>query len=241
MRRFAQWWLLWIPFALAAACSDFDSEPTSPGDAGADADADASIVTDSAPSEIDAANDGTTPRLFRYVFVSSTTHDPKFGGADAGLTGADAFCTNLTLGTSLAGLHWRAWLGTAALNPRDRIADAGVVPYDYQLVTGELVLRQGYQFIAGALVPVHNVDRDEHGKLLTSEEVWTGSYIDGRTLTDLHCNDWTDNTSGYQGMTGYTSLGDAAPTSDWIATSANPQRQCNTSTAHHIYCFEVDP
>jgi hypothetical protein len=207
-------------------------------------------MNDAATSDANtiATPDAAPARAFRYVFVTAETHDAKFGGADAGLAGADQFCANDALGSPLAGLHWHAWLGTwgadggsSAVNPRDRIADAGTVPFDYRLPTGEVVFRANYHFLEGNLVPEHNVDRDPNGNLVSAEEVWTGSNSDGKTFPTMagHCVDWTDVSGTNSGAAGWTTHGDAAPTTAWTNAS-DGHRVCDADTRHHVYCFEVD-
>ena len=254
--RVARRWVvsLSLPLAAAAAgsaCSDFSEDASGrppPSDAGSDV---ATGASDAAPSGDDgSALDGNADahvdagsRAFRYVFVTSGTHDSRFGEGDGGLAGADGFCANQALGTELAGLKWRAWLGTLAENPRDRIAhDAGVVAYDYRLTTGEIVFRKGFRFIEGLLLPEHNVDRDEKGAPVLEAEVWTGAGTDGRTYPspDTNCVSWTHNAGGYSGITAWTTRGDAAPSGSWTSASDAVNRTCAAAVLHHVYCFEVD-
>lgn len=256
--RVARRWVvslsLSLPLAATAAgsaCSDFSEDESGrppSSDAGSDV---ATGASDAAPSGDDgSALDGNADahvdagsRAFRYVFVTSGTHDSRFGEGDGGLTGADGFCANQALGTELAGLKWRAWLGTLAENPRDRIAqDAGVVAYDYRLTTGEIVFRKGFRFIEGLLLPEHNVDRDEKGAPVLEAEVWTGAGTDGRTYPspDTNCVSWTHNAGGYSGITAWTTRGDAAPSGSWTSASDAVNRTCAAAVLHHVYCFEVD-
>lgn len=222
------------------ACSGFGADDSGPSavDGGAPV-ADAVAASDAGQdggTEVEASADAGRP--FRWVFVTSAVHDGHFGDGDGGLEGADTFCANQLLGTSLSGLRWRAWLGDSATDPRARIADGGAIPYEYRLLTGEVVFRQGFRFVAGALRPLHAIDRDEHGDAAADLLVWTGSDDQGFRFPSIdgHCVGWT--TRSTNGITGWTTY--QGDTKEWThAASGTVDRACTFE--HHLYCFEVDP
>lgn len=248
--RVARWGLISIVVAAAWACSDFSEDAPPPSQDGGvvEASSSSSGAVDATGGEDQvspARGDADATRAYRFVFVSKGTHDPAFGAldSDGGLLGADAFCANEALAGGLKGLRWRAWLGTRTVDPRGRISQGDVVTADYRLITGEVVFPAGFNFKGGA-TPLHNIDRDQLGSPLLEAEVWTGAYPDGKSFPAVdvgHCREWTSNAGPSDfGMTGFTTRGDAAPTAEWTSATAGPDRDCDTATFHHLYCFEVD-
>lgn len=242
--RIARW--CFLVCAAAAACQSFgekNEHAESDGgsrDAAAEED-DAAVSDDAAVDDAARAHDADADvsRPYRYAFVTPDTHDGNFGS----LAGADAFCVNQALGTPLANLHWRAWLGTASVNPRDRIAGGSVIPYEYRLVTGEIVFLAGFTFVEGSLMPEHVIDRDVQGTAVSQTEVWTGADTSGKS-SDIHCNGWSTNSVSVAGKTGFTTYYDGthgdAGTSEWQSTQFSAPGSNLCDHVRRVYCFEVD-
>ena len=182
---------------------------------------------------------GADVRAFRYVFVSAEAHDGMFADADAGLEEADKFCANQAIkNPALAGTKWRAWMGTTAVNPRDRIANAGVVPRQYRLLNDrDVVFNQGLQYPAvGVVEPESFILLDQLGADAGKREVWTGADNAGRTYgAAVQCADWTS--TGGEGMTGFTYYDGTKR--QWQSGGDGVDRAC--ASKHHVYCFEIDP
>ncbi|MBS2012745.1 MAG: hypothetical protein JST00_07660 [Deltaproteobacteria bacterium] len=247
LRAFA--WLF-VPIALIGlACSSFDDEDTPASDGGTDADAslseggsDAAVEGDAEAGPIDA---GADARTYRYVFVTKGTRGANFAtSGDSGVPEADKFCHNEVLGVpTLQDLEWRAFLGHFPdLDPRDRIADAGVLPYEYRLINGAIVFRKGLKYGPTApLVPETLVTLDQYGADASDLQVWTGAEPTGKAHpSESHCGRWlSTNGSGITGWTSYSPLpGDKL---QWLQASLGATLSPVCTSMHHIYCFEVDP
>ena len=72
----------------------------------------------------------------------------------------------------------------------------------------------------------------EWGEYLSGWGAWTGTTEDGLVASDT-CNNWTDSSGSFDGVTGLVNLVD-----DWWTTRA--ERDCSY-TNYRLYCFSQVP
>ncbi len=174
-------------------------------------------IEDSGPS-VDAATDqgaDTGPPGTLRVFVTSTTFKGRFGG----LIGADATCNDLAKAAGLPGT-FVAWLSVQnGPHAVDRLTSGG----PWSLVSGEVVASK-----AELLNPPlkHAIDRDETGAVVQATQVWTGTGITGRYLTN-DCDKWTTGNDGRVGRSDQV-------TAEW--TTANV---IDCDNLRRLYCFQL--
>jgi len=164
----------------------------------------------------------------KRVFVTSNRYSGNLGG----LSGADTTCTNLANTAGLGGT-WKAWLSTAEVNAKDRIA-----PGVYGLVGSEIDVNGKSYMQSVVLGPVgaYNdifkpINRDEGGNKVESYKyIWTGTTDEG-VVDYLHCNGWTTSEASPQGNCGYPDFTD----SRWTKYNGI---SCAYSYGARLYCFE---
>jgi len=144
------------------------------------------------------------------------------GGNLNGLTGADAFCTQLatTASPALGAKTWRAYLSTSTVNAADRIG-----PGPWRNAAGVVVANTVAQLHDPAMLestwPMGNasIALDETGAQVPSNpvthDIITGTNPDG-TAAANHCSNWTATTGMAQNGHSNRSGGGSMPTS-WNA------------------------
>jgi hypothetical protein len=167
------------------------------GAAGSDSDEaepDAGIADAGEGADGDESDDGT----MTFFVTSDGIGD---GGNLGGLTGADAFCTELAVAASpdFGRRTWHAYLSTTDEDARDRI---GTGPWRNQagvIVANDLTQLHD-QGAGGALDdtwPVGDltVPLTEQGDQVANNvhDILTGTQADGTLDPDLTCEDWTSN------------------------------------------------
>jgi hypothetical protein len=189
--------------ALAFACGRFGYGPGAemegdPADGGAN----------------DGAGDGAN-----VVFVTSATHVP---GQLGGLEAADEICAIAAAAAGLAG-EYVAWLSTAGVNARDRLAGArGWVRPD-----GRPFADTVDDIVAGRIF--HPPSIDERGGLQTSRFVTTGTGENGEATPD-RCADYTSTAT-------VGTFGSSSATTTRFTRRASDG--CDHESAR-LYCFGVD-
>ena len=200
------------------------------------------------PSELETADrvdndcDGEVDNGFKYAFATSIEYPGNLGaGYPSGLEGADAICQNsadaavpaLPTGT------YTAWLSSSPTIPpslttdaRDRVTDDQSNTFTY-VNTGGMVIAAGFTQLTGGNI-VNPIKFDESGlDVGGSDNVWTGSDVDGRNNSVffgplLTCNNWMsdDNVMGHVGSTNTTS-------SSWTLSNALDCEQFK-----RLYCIQ---
>lgn len=176
-----------------------------------------------------------------YVFVSSKTHNAQFGSLNTGLSKADAWCKELAEdgkapGVSLANRQWRAWLSTAVVNAKDRIApETGDLP-GYIMVDGTTVFPEGFVFGQEGPgvynLPLNAINIDENGDGHSSDPVWTGTLLDGVFWGGGSCLGWS-NAEPPQPADG-SLIGTTGSAEFWSHTNTSA---CKSEL--RLFCFEV--
>jgi hypothetical protein len=122
-----------------------------------------------------------------------------------------------------------AFLSTSSTNAIDRLAGSrGWVRTDGvpALDTIDSAITNAQMF--------QPIDRDEHGVRVaygSGAAIWTGSGTDGKYLTTISCQDWTNGTSGFDGA-----LGDFAAAGGFLP-GAGFGPSCDQRTS--LLCFEI--
>ncbi len=144
------------------------------------------------------------------------------GGNLNGLTGADAFCTQLATGVSaaLGAKTWRAYLSTSTVNAADRIG-----PGPWRNAAGVVIANTVAQLHDAAMLETTwpmgdaSIALDETGAQIPSNpvthDIITGTNPDG-TAAANHCSNWTATTGMAQNGHSNRSGGGTMPTS-WNA------------------------
>jgi hypothetical protein len=144
------------------------------------------------------------------------------GGNLNGLTGADAFCTQLATAVSqaLGAKTWRAYLSTSTVNAADRIG-----PGPWRNAAGVVVANTVAQLHDPAMLESTwamgdaSIALDETGAQVPSNpvthDILTGTNPDGTAATN-HCTNWTATTGMAQNGHSNRSGGGTMPTS-WNA------------------------
>lgn len=158
----------------------------------------------------------------RYVFVTSMTFLPSFGGTAM----ADAKCYDVAKAAGLGG-EWKSWTSdSAGSTPLKRFTPG---PGPYMLLNDQTIVASSWAALtSGALM--HGISLDEKQQQVMSPfEVWTGTNADG-TYAGNACSDWkvinVDNIVGAVGISGDTS-------SAW---SKKMEHACFFQA--RLYCFQ---
>jgi hypothetical protein len=165
------------------------------------------------------------------VFVTRGVYSGDLGG----LAGADEKCTASATAAGLGGT-WVAWLSNETADARDRIPEG-----EYRLVDETTIVANDLaDLIDGTLK--NSIEIDENGNPW-SQNVWTGTQPDGELYTDAFgasetCNDWTDGTNDFDGVTGNSGAVDGNWTTFGNQAPLTPQLSpCNGFRS--LYCFEA--
>ena len=163
------------------------------------------------------------------VFVSTTTTD----GNIPGIAGADAICQADAASAGLTGT-FLAWISdSSGASPSTRFTQS----------TGPYVLRSGTEIassyadlIAGDMI-ANPINQNASGGA-SGLFVWTGTRTNGAPsiFATSFCNDWTNSTSGFGGVSGSTSASNSDWTGENAAGGANRASLCTLN--RNVYCFE---
>jgi hypothetical protein len=179
-------------------------------------------------------------------FVTSV--GPGDGADLGGLEGADAHCRALAEAAGEGDRAWRAYLGSASVDPRDRIGEGhwhnadgvliaesvAALHSDANAISKETALTE-----TGEIVNGRGDDPNRH-------DILTGANADGTAATDMTCGDWTTNGEG-TAMVGHhdrMGLRDDAPSRSWNASHGS--RGCSQEALRGtggdglFYCFAAD-
>lgn len=158
----------------------------------------------------------------KYVFVTSTTFTPNFGGTAM----ADAMCNKAADGAGLGGT-WKSWTSdSGVLTPSVRFAKSSG---PYMLLDDQTVVASNWAaLVSGSLMQGIHLDENQQ-EVVSPLEVWTGT-DPGGNYAGSACADWTfvsvPNTLGYVGIAGDTTNG-------WTQ-----MKKLACSVKAHLYCFQ---
>lgn len=209
-----------IGSAVLSACV---SPPYEPPDAGI-VDASVAAPDASVPPALDAGAEldaGLSPPdaiLGHRVFVSTGLEPADLGG----LGGADARCRGYARDAALGG-RWVAWLSTATVSAKARVADG-----PWFLTDGSTVAVSTEAMLGGGVL-AHAIDHTETGEPLSDGalRVWTG--------TDRTGAPDRETCGGWRSVAGYTRVGRADRSDvEWTDSAPAP-----CSLRLRLYCFEV--
>lgn len=201
---------------------------------------------------------GVSPMMSFFV----TSRGIGTGGNLGGLTGADAFCTQLATAVSatLGAKTWHAYLSTTTTNARDRIG-----PGPWRNAAGVVIANNLQdlhdQFDGGAAldatwpIGATNIALDERGAPVPSNplvhDILTGSNADGTLLTGANCNNWASQATTDTAQIGHSNRTGGGRPPSWNAAHsvgcAEPtngmNNQANTVSSGggrgSIYCFAL--
>jgi hypothetical protein len=160
-----------------------------------------------------------------YVFTTSTTQTPDFGGR----SGADSICAKLAANAALPGTY-KAWLSTSTENAIDRLGTAsGWVRTDGKPVVNSV---DDIAPTSGLFDVPPNVTADGSAYYATAG-VWGGApnmTTPGKDATN--CTDWKSNSASASGIVGIS--GDSAAGSFFDTW---PDTSCD-STFTYLTCLQ---
>lgn len=179
---------------------------------------DASVDPVDAPADADTPDTdagGDAPVGSLVVFVSSTTHNARYGGQ----AGADAVCNGLAKAAGVPGT-FVAWLSNEnGPNAVQRLTSPG----PWALVGGVAVATTKTELVSGTLK--HAIDRDEKGTIVPPSKVWTGTGANGVYETN-DCDAWSTGNNGRSGQSDQVNA----------AWTSNTVDDCDQ--LHRVYCFQ---
>lgn len=164
----------------------------------------------------DGGSDGDGGATGPKVFVSSTTHNARYGGQ----AGATTICNDLAKAAGLTGT-FVAWLSNKdGPNAAQRIT----APGPWVLVgSGDLVASTKAELTGGTLK--HAIDRDEKGAAVAASKVWTGTGGNGLYETN-DCDAWTTGNNGRSGSSAQSNV-------QWTSATVD-----DCDALHRVYCFQ---
>jgi hypothetical protein len=162
------------------------------------------------------------------AFVTSVSGTGNLGawpeaGGHVGTAAGDAICQSLAAAAGLGVPEtYMAWLSTPSENAIDRFTyDGPWIRIDDVLVAASKADLTDSQLLT-------SVNFSESGDYFGSRGVWTGATGAGQA-GGASCNEWTDDSGVYSGLTGYAYAVDERWT-DGV------EYECSTSV-FHLYCF----
>lgn len=177
-----------------------------------------------------------------------TSSGPGDGANLGGIEGADAHCQGLAEAAGAGDRTWRAYLGSAAGDPRDRIGQG-----PWHNAKGELIAENVAALHSDANAISKQTGLTETGEMVNGRgddpnrhDILTGANADGTTAADQTCGDWTLNGEG-TAMVGHhdrMGLRDDAPSKSWNASHGS--RGCSQEALRSsggdglLYCFAAD-
>ena len=159
------------------------------------------------------------PQTYKAFVTNSTIN-----GGIGNLASADQLCQGAALNAGLSNPdNYRAWLSNSIINAPSRINADG--PW-YRL-DGTMVASNMADILDGTLNA--GITFNEYGDGPVLQYAWTGTTLSGTSSANT-CTDWSDNTSGAAGTSGFTN----SPASGlWVAGGNST---CNTP--NRLYCLE---
>ncbi|PJF20746.1 MAG: hypothetical protein CUN56_14610, partial [Phototrophicales bacterium] len=121
----------------------------------------------------------------KYVFVTSKTYDGNLGG----VLGADNICQALADRANLPG-RYLAWLSDNTGSPSTRFNRALT---NYKLTDGTTIAN-GWSDLTDGTID-NQLVVDENGNTLPNAAIWSNTAGDGYPVGNLHCKNWTTNSS----------------------------------------------
>jgi hypothetical protein len=195
---------------------------------------DGQLVGPAGTASVVVVSDGPGVGSGGRTFVTSTVYDGDLGG----LSGADSLCQDRADAAGLGG-SWAAWLSDSSTQAVDRLATA---PGAVTLVDGTTIAASWTDLLVNS--PSVAIEVTEYGSRIPYESSgshrdcswaggyfyfpWTGTHNDGTQAGGV-CDDWTSNSSAYQGRVG---LGGYSVTqwTNWCDFDCDRQGP--------LYCFE---
>ncbi len=177
-----------------------------------------------------------------------TSIGPGNGADLGGLDGADAHCQSLAAAAGAGERSWRAYLGAASVDPRDRIgtgpwhnADGVLIAESVEMLHGDAnaIGKSTGLTETGEVVNGRGDDPNRH-------DILTGANADGTVAEGMTCGDWTLAGEG-TAMVGHhdrMGLRDDAPSRSWNASHGS--RGCGQEALRSsggdglFYCFAID-
>lgn len=162
-------------------------------------------------------------------------------GADlGGLAGADAICQSLAEAADAGGHTWRAYLGSAEGDPRDRIGAGPWHNVEGVLIAENIDALHGDANAIGKATALTETGEVVNGRGDTPNrhDMLTGSNADGTTAADQTCGDWTMSGEG-TAMVGHhdrMGLRDDAPSKSW--NTSHPSREPRDGSAPGQGCTQ---
>ncbi len=179
---------------------------------------------------------GQVNPMYHYaniVFVTSSIGTGNLGswtnaGGATGMAAGDAVCQALASAAGLPG-SYRAWLSDSTASARDRMAHSNAA---YMRVDG-VRIGTGWSDLTGASYLDNPVDRDEQGRAIAGERVWTHTRPNstsgyGVVIGDA-CLNWTSSNITNVGVFGSTD------SSNFLWTEA---AAVHCEAANRLYCFQ---
>lgn len=158
----------------------------------------------------------------KRVFVTSTLNSGNLGG----LAGADSKCQDRANAAGLGGT-WKAWLSDSTTSASSRLNHFNG---PYVRVDGVAVANDWTDLTDGTLQNPIRINEFKNDQYNMINAAWTGTQTSGATLTP-NCSNWTDGTSGVQGI-----LGGISSTISYWTVGASSTSICSNTIA--LYCFE---
>jgi hypothetical protein len=183
-----------------------------------------------------------------------TSVGPGNGADLGGLSGADAYCTQLARSVGAGGLTWRAYLsaktasGKPPVNARDRIGKGPWYNAKGTLVAKDLAELHDSTHVNKRTALTEKGDTVKgRGDTPNKHDILTGSALDGTLMTDTldtTCGNWTSSAADGSARVGHFDRqgGGQNPTS-W--NSAHPSRGCGLANLRAtggdglFYCFGI--
>lgn len=164
----------------------------------------------------------------KRVFVTSSLIPGNFNG-----TSGDGVCQSHATAVGLGG-SWEAWISNVAVSPVSpgRIADPArpTNPPYYLVDNATKVVDDRADLISGDIDNAINMDETGAPVVPPNHGVWTATQSNGTlAAAPLHCNNWNDATTSFQGW-----IGSAVDTNaNWTLFAAPTCEKSN-----RLYCFE---
>lgn len=158
----------------------------------------------------------------KRVFVTSSTYNGNLGG----LSGADAKCQGKASAAGFGGT-WKAWLSDSVTSASSRLEHFNG---PYVRKDGLVVANNWTDLTDGTLQNPIRIDELGRDMYNYTNAAWTGTTISGDIITP-NCNNWTDGSTGFQGI-----LGGISSTISYWTVGASSTSICSNTIA--LYCFE---
>lgn len=174
-----------------------------------------------------------------------TSSGPGAGADLGGLAGADAHCQSLAAAVGAGERTWRAYLGGAEGDPRDRIGQGPWHNTEGALIAESVDALHGEANAIGKETALTEAGEIVNGRGDTPNrhDILTGANADGTTAVGMTCGDWSSSGEG-TAMVGHhdrMGLRDDASSKSWNASHGS--RGCSQAALQGtggdglFYCF----